>query len=115
MSTLPHGQGWDPGLYDQKHGFITHFGTDLLPLLAPQPGERILDLGCGTGHLTAQIAAAGADVIGMDHSPEMVAQVGPNTPISASSKATRATSPSIGPTTQSSPTPPCTGFPPRSA
>ena len=74
MSTLPHGQGWDPGLYDRKHGFVTHFGTDLLPLLDPQSGESILDLGCGTGHLTARIADAGADVIGMDHSPEMVAQ-----------------------------------------
>ena len=73
MSTLPHGQAWDPELYDRNHGFVTHFGIDLLPLLDPQPGERILDWGCGTGHLTAQIAESGADVIGLDSSPEMVA------------------------------------------
>jgi trans-aconitate methyltransferase len=41
-------------------------------LLAPQAGERILDLGCGTGHLTAQIAASGASVMGVDRSPEMI-------------------------------------------
>jgi trans-aconitate methyltransferase len=43
-------------------------------LLAPKPGERILDLGCGTGHLTAQIAQAGATVVGLDHSAEMLEQ-----------------------------------------
>src|SRR5262249_10579174 len=43
-------------------------------LLAPQPGERVLDLGCGTGHLTAQIAAAGAEVLGLDSAPGMLAQ-----------------------------------------
>ena len=32
----------------------------------------MLDLGCGTGHLTAQIAARGAHVLGLDHSPEMI-------------------------------------------
>jgi trans-aconitate 2-methyltransferase len=46
----------------------------LLDLLAPQPGERVLDLGCGTGHLTAQIAAAGADTTGIDRSPAMIEQ-----------------------------------------
>src|SRR5262249_12224499 len=40
--------------------------------LAPQPGERILDVGCGTGHLTAQIAQSGASVVGLDNSPEML-------------------------------------------
>jgi len=51
---------WNAGLYDASHAFVWEFGRDLLALLAPQPGERILDAGCGTGHLTAGIAQAGA-------------------------------------------------------
>jgi len=43
-----------------------------VPLLAPKSGERILDIGCGTGHLTAQIAESGARVVGVDRSDEMV-------------------------------------------
>ena len=46
----------------------------LLELLDSKPGERILDIGCGTGHLTAQIAATGAYVIGIDCSAEMIRQ-----------------------------------------
>ncbi len=41
--------------------------------LALQPGERILDVGCGEGTLTRQIAARGAIVVGVDSSPDMVA------------------------------------------
>lgn len=66
-------QQWNSQLYDQKHSFVFAYGQDLLTLLAPQPGERILDLGCGTGHLTNQIAQAGASVIGLDYSPHMLA------------------------------------------
>jgi trans-aconitate 2-methyltransferase len=65
---------WDPALYEGRHGFVWQHGAALLDLLAPRPGERILDLGCGTGHLTAQIAALGAEVIGLDASPAMVEQ-----------------------------------------
>ena len=43
---------WDAEAYDQKHAFVFEYGEDLLSLLAPQRGERILDVGCGTGHLT---------------------------------------------------------------
>jgi trans-aconitate 2-methyltransferase len=64
--------GWDTGLYNDKHSFVWKHGAALIDLLAPQPGERILDLGCGTGHLTAQIAAAGAEVVGIDASAEMI-------------------------------------------
>ena len=46
-------------LYDAKHSFVYKAAADMLGLLAPQPGEKILDLGCGTGPLTAEIAAAG--------------------------------------------------------
>jgi trans-aconitate methyltransferase len=66
-------QEWNSNLYDQKHSFVFEYGQDLLTLLMPQPGERILDLGCGTGHLTNQIAQAGARVLGLDHSPQMLA------------------------------------------
>ena len=65
-------QQWDAALYDGRHAFVWKLGESLVALLAPQPGERILDLGCGTGHLTAAIAAAGATVIGLDHSDEML-------------------------------------------
>ena len=41
-------------------------------MLAPQAGERILDLGCGTGHLTQQIALTGARVTGIDSSTDMI-------------------------------------------
>src|SRR5262249_56540999 len=56
------------------HSFVWKHGAALIEVLAPRPGERILDLGCGTGHLTAQIAEAGAEVIGIDSSPGMIAE-----------------------------------------
>lgn len=65
---------WDPALYDSKHAFIFEYGKGLLSALAPQAGERILDLGCGTGHLAQQIAESGAQVVGIDASPEMIEQ-----------------------------------------
>jgi trans-aconitate methyltransferase len=65
---------WDAQLYDDKHAFVWKHGAALLELLAPQSGERILDLGCGTGHLTAQIAGAGANVVGIDRAASMIEQ-----------------------------------------
>ena len=64
---------WNANLYDAKHDFVWKYGSDVVSLLSPQSGERILDLGCGTGHLTAQIAESGAKVMGVDRSSEMVA------------------------------------------
>jgi trans-aconitate methyltransferase len=64
--------GWNADLYDAKHAFVWKYGAELVSLLAPQKGEHILDIGCGTGHLTAQIADSGARVVGVDRSPEMV-------------------------------------------
>lgn len=63
---------WNAQGYDSNCSFVTRYGENLVALLAPQPGERVLDVGCGTGHLTAQIAAAGAIVTGIDASQAMV-------------------------------------------
>jgi SAM-dependent methyltransferase len=65
---------WDAGLYDDKHSFVYKMAEGLLELLAAQPGEKILDIGCGTGHLAGKIAAARAQVTGVDRSPEMIRQ-----------------------------------------
>lgn len=63
---------WNPTLYDQNHSVIIEQGKSLIPLLKPQPGESILDIGCGTGHPTKAIAEAGAHVIGIDNSASMI-------------------------------------------
>ena len=65
---------WDAKFYDRQHSFVWQFGADLVEQLSPQTGERILDLGCGTGHLTGEIANLGAIAIGMDSSPTMIAR-----------------------------------------
>lgn len=71
---------WDANLYDDKHAFVFQYGESVLELLGVKPGERILDLGCGTGHLTKKIWEEGAEVIGIDASPEMIAQAKENYP-----------------------------------
>lgn len=63
---------WDPKGYAEHAGFVAELGAPLLDLLAPRPGERIADVGCGDGALTARIAAVGCNVLGIDASPEQV-------------------------------------------
>ncbi|HVI45973.1 MAG TPA: methyltransferase domain-containing protein [Chitinophaga sp.] len=64
---------WNAVLYKEKHSFVFEYGNSLIDWLKPQTGEVILDLGCGTGELTAQLAESGAQVTGVDASAEMVA------------------------------------------
>lgn len=64
---------WNSSLYQAKHDFVFKYGEGVIELLQPQPGERILDVGCGTGDLTAHIAQSGARVVGLDSSPDMIA------------------------------------------
>jgi len=71
---------WDAEAYDQRFRWVSDYGTSLVSMLDPKPGERILDFGCGTGKLTNDIAASGAYVVGIDSSPEMIAQARKNYP-----------------------------------
>lgn len=59
---------WNPEIYAENARFVTDLGAPLLELLAPKPGEMILDLGCGDGALTEKIAGAGCAVLGADTS-----------------------------------------------
>jgi len=66
-------QFWNTQLYDNSHDFVAKFGEGIFSWLQPKEGEDILDLGCGTGDLTKKIQEAGAKVIGIDSSGEMIA------------------------------------------
>jgi SAM-dependent methyltransferase len=63
---------WDAADYARVGGFVPALGEAALDLLDPQPGEHILDVGCGDGTLTLKIKEAGADVVGIDNSLSMV-------------------------------------------
>jgi SAM-dependent methyltransferase len=69
MSTI---QTWDPNTYAKNARFVSDLGAPVLELLSPQPGERILDLGCGDGALTKKLADLGCTVVGVDSSAPQV-------------------------------------------
>lgn len=66
-------QTWNATQYALNGRFVADLARGVIDLLDAKPGERILDLGCGDGALTAQIAATGANVTGVDSSPNMLA------------------------------------------
>ena len=63
---------WSAADYAKNAAFVPRLGDAVLQLLNPQPGELILDVGCGDGVLTQRIVEVGARVIGLDSSEEMV-------------------------------------------
>jgi trans-aconitate methyltransferase len=65
-------QTWDPQTYARHARFVSELAGAVLELLAPAPGERILDLGCGDGVLTARLAALGCKMVGIDGSDAQV-------------------------------------------
>ena len=65
-------QDWNSSRYAQNARFVSDLGQPVLELLNPQPGERILDLGCGDGALTEKLVAARAQVVGVDGSLDMI-------------------------------------------
>jgi trans-aconitate methyltransferase len=64
---------WDADRYQRQFGFVSTFGGDVLELLDPAPGETVLDLGCGTGELAAELQRRGTRVLALDSDPAMVA------------------------------------------
>ena len=65
---------WDAASYATVGAFVAELGEAALDLLDPRPGERILDVGCGDGVLTRKIVERGASVLGIDNSPELIAE-----------------------------------------
>jgi SAM-dependent methyltransferase len=65
-------QSWDPLAYAKNARFVSDLAGPVLQLLEARPGERILDLGCGDGVLTAALAAQGCAVLGVDSSAAQV-------------------------------------------
>ena len=63
---------WNAEDYARVGGFVAELGAAALELLDPQPGEHILDVGCGDGTLTEKIVERGATVTGIDNSLEMI-------------------------------------------
>jgi SAM-dependent methyltransferase len=66
-------QVWDPDAYGRNGAFVHGLAGGVVEWLAAQPGERILDLGCGDGQLTTRLQTTGAEVVGVDASEPMVA------------------------------------------
>ena len=65
-------QSWDPDRYARNARFVADLGMPVVELLEPQPGERVLDLGCGDGALTAKLVEMGCSVVGVDSSAEQI-------------------------------------------
>ncbi len=68
----PNTQTWDPASYAENARFVSDLGEPLIGLLQPRSGERILDIGCGDGALTEQLARTGCLVVGVDSSEAQV-------------------------------------------
>lgn len=63
---------WNAVLYRDKHGFVAEYGKGLVDLVPEDGRQRVLDLGCGTGKLTALLAGKSGLAVGVDASEEMI-------------------------------------------
>ena len=66
-------QTWSAAGYDAHARIVSDLAGPAIEWLAPRPGERILDLGCGDGAVTAALQGMGTDVVGVDTSEALLA------------------------------------------
>lgn len=82
VSDIPDASGWSASLYNKYTPFVYSpaFTAPVLELLSAQPGERIIDFGCGSGEVTLEIkkrveGATGGLVVGLDFSESMASNI----------------------------------------
>ncbi len=63
---------WGTGPYQRVTETIADIHENVVTRLAPAPGDKWLDLACGTGAVAERAAAAGADVTGIDLAPVLI-------------------------------------------
>lgn len=72
--TAGESREWAAAAYDHSAGYVSRLGGDVVELLDPGPGEKVLDLGCGTGDLAREISSRGARTTGVDPSERMISR-----------------------------------------
>jgi trans-aconitate methyltransferase len=65
-------QTWNSQTYATNARFVADLGMPVVELLNPQPGDRLLDLGCGDGALTIKLKKLGCEVVGVDASENLI-------------------------------------------
>ena len=65
---------WNPEQYARFRDERSRPFYELMALVKPKPGMRILDLGCGTGELTRELHrhTGASETVGLDSSPAML-------------------------------------------
>ena len=69
---MTHQQRWRPEEYEQRAGFVFEEADEILRWLDARPGERILDLGCGSGVIAERLMRQGCRVLGLDIDADML-------------------------------------------
>jgi ubiquinone/menaquinone biosynthesis C-methylase UbiE len=69
-----HAVVWGSGPYQGITETIADLHQAVLERVDPQPGERVLDLACGTGAMPGLVAARGVEVVGLDIAPALIEQ-----------------------------------------
>jgi len=72
MNNTKETNNWDTNKYTKHASFVSTLGMPVVDLLAPQKGEKILDLGCGEGTLALELEKYGAVITAVDLNEEMV-------------------------------------------